>query len=38
MENNKEKKKIKGPCCVCKETKTLRDQCILNYDESKCQK
>jgi Cytochrome C oxidase copper chaperone (COX17). len=31
-----DKPKKKGPCCVCKETKAARDQCILNNGEEKC--
>lgn len=34
MNNQKDKKKIKGPCCVCKDTKKIRDECIMNLDES----
>ena len=30
------KKKKPGPCCVCKETKKLRDQCIFNFTPEKC--
>lgn len=30
MEN---KPKKKGPCCVCKETKKIRDECIFNKNE-----
>lgn len=31
-----EKKKLK-PCCACPETKKLRDACIVEHGESKCQ-
>lgn len=30
------KKKL-GPCCVCKETKKLRDDCLFEKQESDCQ-
>ncbi len=41
MENNpvvttEAPKKRRGPCCVCKATKTLRDQCIINNGEENC--
>ncbi len=29
-------KKIKGPCCVCKDTKRLRDECIFMKSEELC--
>lgn len=29
------KKKL-GPCCVCKETKKLRDDCIFEKEPSEC--
>lgn len=29
-------KKKPGPCCVCKPTKRLRDDCIFNFEEEKC--
>lgn len=25
-----------GPCCVCKETKSVRDQCLFDKDEEQC--
>lgn len=28
---------IKGPCCVCKETRELRDICIREQSEEACQ-
>ncbi|CRG99118.1 cytochrome c oxidase copper chaperone, putative [Plasmodium relictum] len=32
---SEKKKKI---CCVCLETKKLRDECIVNFGETQCQK
>ena len=29
------KKKL-GPCCVCKETKSIRDACLFEKEESEC--
>ena len=26
-----------GPCCVCKETKQVRDQCFFTKSEEECQ-
>ena len=40
-ENNENKEnppKIKGPCCVCKETKKIRDECIMFKSEQECLK
>ena len=28
----------KGPCCVCKETKKIRNECIMFKSEEECQK
>lgn len=28
----------KGPCCVCKETKSVRDQCLMFNSEELCVK
>ena len=43
MESDKEIKQLpiqpmkrKGPCCVCKETKNLRDECIRFKSEEEC--
>ncbi|KAH6767947.1 cytochrome c oxidase 17 [Perilla frutescens var. frutescens] len=33
--DSKPKKKI---CCACPETKTLRDECIVEHGESACEK
>ncbi len=30
--------KKKGICCVCKETKSVRDECILFKSEESCKK
>lgn len=32
-----EQPKKKGPCCVCKETKFIRDECIRNNGMDKCE-
>jgi cytochrome c oxidase assembly protein subunit 17 len=32
-----QKKVIKGPCCVCKETRLTRDECIREKGEEECQ-
>ncbi len=46
MDTNKEqtnslqevaKPKKLGPCCVCKETKKLRDECLLLKSQEECQ-
>mmetsp|Transcript_49576 Transcript_49576/g.97659 ORF Transcript_49576/g.97659 Transcript_49576/m.97659 type:complete len:84 (-) Transcript_49576:752-1003(-) len=29
-------KEMKRPCCVCRETRTARDECILLNGEEKC--
>ena len=29
--------KKKGPCCVCKDTKKTRDECIVMRSEEECQ-
>ena len=35
--NSKEQPKKKlGPCCVCKETKQLRDSCLFTKNEEEC--
>jgi cytochrome c oxidase assembly protein subunit 17 len=31
------KPKKLGPCCVCKETKKVRDECLLFKTEEDCQ-
>ena len=33
MDNNKN---IKGPCCVCKDTRKERDDCIQFKNEDEC--
>ncbi|SBS90908.1 cytochrome c oxidase copper chaperone, putative [Plasmodium ovale] len=35
VKGGEKKKKI---CCVCLETKKLRDECIVNFGEEKCKK
>ncbi len=35
-ENKENTQKIKGPCCVCKETKKIRDECIMFKSEQDC--
>ena len=32
-----EKKVIKGPCCVCKDTRADRDMCLITRNEQDCQ-
>ena len=33
---NTEPKKIKGPCCVCKETRSERDMCYITRRPEDC--
>lgn len=35
ISNNKDINKL-SPCCVCKETKKIRDQCIILNNEEYC--
>ena len=35
-EGGEEKKQRKGPCCVCKTTKTARDECVMRFSEENC--
>ena len=35
VKETKTPKKL-GPCCVCKETKAIRDQCLFDYSEAEC--
>lgn len=36
MEEKKQQPMKKGPCCVCKETKSARDTCFLLKSEEEC--
>jgi len=36
MDSNTEQPKKKGICCVCKETKAKRDECLLLNSEDQC--
>ena len=35
-ENPVPKTQIKGPCCVCKETRQARDDCLQTRSEEEC--